>query len=118
MTVQEELKRSQKQLVAQLQRQLQSSRGPPIHSCLGQAFVALYLVGDTFSLHETLGKCCDVVKMKEDAAAGPSNNKLYVYHYVIMREVCNNLSLFTNRAAIECLGALFRQHGRMVHPNG
>jgi hypothetical protein len=75
---QEELKRSQKQLAAQLQQQLQASLGPPLHTCLGQAFVALYSVGDT-SMHESLGKCCDVIKMKEDAAAGPSNNKLYVF---------------------------------------
>lgn len=73
---QEELKPIQKQLVAQLQAQLHVSLGPPLHPCLGQAFVALYAVGDTFSLHDTLGKCCDVVKMKEETAAGPSNNKL------------------------------------------
>ena len=77
-TSQEELKRSQKQLVAQLQQELQASLGPPLHTCLGGAFVALYSVGDTFSLHETLGKCCDIIKTKEDAAGGPSNNKLYV----------------------------------------
>lgn len=73
---QEELKLTQKQLVAQLQARLYVSLGPPLHSCLGQAFVTLYAVGDTFSLHDTLGKCCDVIRMKEDAAAGPSNNKL------------------------------------------
>ena len=64
--------------MAQLQSQLLASRGPPLHTGLGQAFVSLYLVGDTFSLHDTLGRCCDIVKMKEDAAAGLSNNKLYV----------------------------------------
>ena len=73
---QEELKRAQKQLVAQLQSRLYASLGPPLRSCLGQAFVSLYAVGDTFSLSDTLGKCCDIVKAKEDAAAGPSNNKL------------------------------------------
>ena len=67
--------------MVQLQAQLQLSLGPPLHSCLGRAFVAVYAVGDSLSLHETLGKCCDVIKMKEDAAASPSNNKLYVQYY-------------------------------------
>ena len=113
---QEEFKRSQKQLVAQLQQQLQASLGPPLHTCLGQAFVALYSVGDTFSMHESLGKCCDIIKMKEDAAAGPSNTKLYV----ISVRLCTFQSFFSDvyRAAIECLGAIFQQHGRMVRIQG
>ena len=115
MGPQEELKRSQKQLAAQLQQQLQASLGPPLHTCLGQAFVALYSVGDT-SMHESLGKCCDVIKMKEDAAAGPSNNKLYVFS---VRSFAFQ-SFFSDvyRAAIECLGAIFQQHGRMVRIRG
>jgi len=86
----EELKLKQKELVRQLYSQLQGSLGPPLRSCLARVFVALYEAGETFSMHETVGKCCDIVRSKDE---GPSTNKL---------------------TAIECLGSIFQRHGRMV----
>ena len=70
---QEELKSKHKELVRQLCSQLQASLGSPLRSCLARVFVALYEAGETFSMHETVGKCCDIVRSKEE---GPSTNKL------------------------------------------
>ena len=61
-----ELKARHKALLGQLQLQLTASLGPPLRTCLAQALVALYEAGDTLSLHDTIGRCCDVVKTKED----------------------------------------------------
>lgn len=66
---QQELKSKQKQLIGQLQAELLGSLGPPLRTALGQSLVAVYAVGDTFSLTDTVGKCCEVIKAKEDIAA-------------------------------------------------
>lgn len=73
---QAELKSKQKELLGQLQSQLSASLGPPLRSCLAQAFVTLYEVGDSYSLHETVSRCCDVVRVKEDSGSSLSVNKL------------------------------------------
>ena len=31
--------------------------------------MGLYLSGDTFSLYDTVGKCCDMVRAKDEGAA-------------------------------------------------
>ncbi|KAL5463198.1 hypothetical protein EMCRGX_G032077 [Ephydatia muelleri] len=87
-----ELKDKQKLLVGQLQAQLNAALGPPLRTALAQAFVTLYSMGDTFSLHDTIGKCCDIIRAREDVGVS-STNKL---------------------TCIECLGALFEHHGRMA----
>eukprot|EP00731_Ephydatia_muelleri_P027849 Em0019g722a len=70
-----ELKDKQKLLVGQLQAQLNAALGPPLRTALAQAFVTLYSMGDTFSLHDTIGKCCDIIRAREDVGVS-STNKL------------------------------------------
>ena len=73
LSLQPELKSKQKALVSQLQPLLYESLGPPLRCSLGQSFVALYESGETFSMHDTIGKCCDVLRAKEDSATAGSN---------------------------------------------
>ena len=70
---QAELKARQALLVSQLLSQLQASLGPPLRTSLGRAFVALYGVGDSFSLHESVGKCWDTLRAKEDSGSSVAN---------------------------------------------
>lgn len=77
--IQAELKAKNSALVSQLQAQLQARLGPPLQRSLGQAFVALYEAGQTFSLHTTVGLCCDIIKSKDESQSS-SNNKLWVYN--------------------------------------
>ena len=70
---QAELKARQAVLVSQLLSQLQASLGPPLRASLGRAFVALYEVGDSFSLHDSIGKCCDILRAKEDSGSSIVN---------------------------------------------
>ena len=59
----------------QLQWHLAASLGPPLRGSLAAAFVALYHAGHTLSLQATVGRCCDIIKSKEEAA-GAAANKL------------------------------------------
>ncbi len=67
------LKSKQKSLVAQLQALLGNGLGPPLCRSLGKAFVALYGAGETMSMHDTIGKCCEVLKGKEDSSNTGAN---------------------------------------------
>ena len=72
--IQADLKKNHAALVSQLITQLAGSLGPQLRRALGQAFVALYTSGETFSLHTTVGKCCDIIRTKEDQSN--TSNKL------------------------------------------
>ena len=72
---QAELKSKEKALISQLQPLLYAMLGPPLRCFLGQVFVALYEAGLTFSMHDTIGKCCDILRGKDDSA-GAGTNKL------------------------------------------
>ena len=80
--IQADLKKNHAALVSQLITQLAGSLGPQLRRALGQAFVALYTSGETFSLHTTVGKCCDIIRTKEDQSN--TSNKLWVWQCAVV----------------------------------
>nr|XP_006814260.1 PREDICTED: HEAT repeat-containing protein 5B-like [Saccoglossus kowalevskii] len=87
-----DIKESQNKLVQQLTNQIHESPGPPTRKLLGKCLATLYHVGDTFTLFETVNKCNDIVKSKDDS---PS-------------------FLPAKLAAVACIGAMYEKLGRMV----
>lgn len=87
-----DVKDSQQRLVAQLTKQVDDGPGPPTRALLARCLASLFAVGDASHLFETVNKCNDVVKNKDDS---PS-------------------FLPTKLTAVTCLGALYEKLGRMV----
>lgn len=87
-----DIKEKQKKLVEQLINQISESPGPPTRKLLARNLATLFVVGDSFDLFETIGKCNDIIKNKDDS---PS-------------------FLPTKLAAIACLGAMYEKLGRMT----
>ncbi|XP_070179925.1 HEAT repeat-containing protein 5B-like isoform X2 [Littorina saxatilis] len=87
-----DIKGSQKTLVEQLTAQISESPGPPTRKLLARCLAQLFSVGDTFALFETINKCNDIIRNKDDS---PSY-------------------LPTRLAAIACLGAMYERLGRMT----
>lgn len=87
-----DIKGSQKTLVEQLTSQISESPGPPTRKLLARCLAQLFSVGDTFALFETINKCNDVIRNKDDS---PSY-------------------LPTRLAAIACLGGMYEKLGRMT----
>uniref|UniRef100_A0A8C3RXH9 HEAT repeat-containing protein 5B n=1 Tax=Chelydra serpentina TaxID=8475 RepID=A0A8C3RXH9_CHESE len=69
-----------------------SSPGPPTRKLLAKNLAALYSIGDTFTVFQTLDKCNDIIKNKDDTAA----------------------YLPTKLAAVACVGAFYEKMGRML----
>ena len=65
--VQSDIKGSQKTLVEQLTAQISESPGPPSRKLLARCLAQLFSVGDTFSLFETINKCNDIIRNKDDS---------------------------------------------------
>ena len=64
------IKVQQQQLVGQLMVQVKDgSCGPPARQLLASALATLFSVGDTFLLFETINKCNDLLKTKDDSPA-------------------------------------------------
>ena len=63
------LKEKQKKLVEQLTGLISSSPGPPTRKLLAKNLAALYSIGDTFTVFQTLDKCNDIIRNKDDTAA-------------------------------------------------
>ncbi|XP_063687997.1 HEAT repeat-containing protein 5B-like [Bolinopsis microptera] len=61
-----EFKQFQSKLTLELQELLKSDHGPPVRRLLGNAFVAVYSVGDTYSMYDTITVCLDLIKGKAD----------------------------------------------------
>lgn len=61
-----DIKQSQKKLVEQLTNFLQGSPGPPTRRLIAKCLATLFSVGDTFLLFETVNKCNDILKNKDD----------------------------------------------------
>ncbi|XP_051881474.1 HEAT repeat-containing protein 5A isoform X2 [Pristis pectinata] len=87
-----DIKEKQKTLVEQLTALLESSPGPPARKLIAKNLALLYSIGDTFSVYQTIDKCNEIIRSKDDS---PSY-------------------LPTKLAAIACLGALYEQLGRML----
>ncbi|XP_044087072.1 HEAT repeat-containing protein 5A isoform X5 [Neovison vison] len=91
-TSRSDVKEKQKTLVEQLLSLLNSSPGPPTRKLLAKNLGVLYSIGDTFSVYETIDKCNDLIRSKDDS---PSY-------------------LPTKLAAVVCLGSLYRKLGRVL----
>ncbi|XP_041982599.1 HEAT repeat-containing protein 5B isoform X2 [Aricia agestis] len=87
-----DLKNCQQKLVAQLVSLLRENLGPPARRLLARCLATLFSVGDTFLLFDTVNKCNDIIKLKDDS---PSY-------------------LPTRLAAICCLGSMYEKLGRMM----
>uniref|UniRef100_A0A8C0BRE5 HEAT repeat-containing protein 5B n=1 Tax=Buteo japonicus TaxID=224669 RepID=A0A8C0BRE5_9AVES len=87
-----DVKEKQKKLVEQLTGLINSSPGPPTRKLLAKNLAALYSIGDTFTVFQTLDKCNDIIKSKDDTAA----------------------YLPTKLAAVACVGAFYEKMGRML----
>lgn len=58
----------QNRLTQDLQERLKTDHGPPNRRLLGNAFVAVYLVGDSYSMYDTISIALDIIKGKIDAS--------------------------------------------------
>merc|ERR550532_3905275 len=68
------------------------SCGPPARQLLASALATLFIVGDTFLLFETINKCNDLLKTRDDSLS----------------------SLSTRHSAIRVLGTMYEKLGRMT----
>ncbi|KAM5235697.1 HEAT repeat-containing protein 5A [Ctenodactylus gundi] len=91
-TSRNDVREKQKTLVEQLLSLLNSSPGPPTRKLLASNLAILYSIGNTFSVYETIDKCNDLIRSKDDS---PSY-------------------LPTKLAAVVCLGSLYKKLGRML----
>ncbi|XP_078516049.1 HEAT repeat-containing protein 5B [Lissotriton helveticus] len=87
-----DVKEKQKKLVEQLTGLIGSSPGPPTRKLLAENLATLYSIGDTFTVFQTLDKCNEIIKSKDDTAA----------------------YLPTKLAAVACVGAFYGKMGRML----
>ncbi|KAK2922056.1 HEAT repeat-containing protein 5B isoform X1 [Channa argus] len=87
-----DVKEKQKKLVEQLTGLISSAPGPPTRKLLAKNLATLYSIGDTFTVFQTLDKCNDIIKSKDDTPA----------------------YLPTKLAAVACVGAFYEKMGRML----
>ncbi|KAM9450231.1 HEAT repeat-containing protein 5B [Clarias gariepinus] len=87
-----DVKEKQKKLVEQLTGLISSNPGPPTRKLLATNLATLYSIGDTFTVFQTLDKCNDIIKNKDDTPA----------------------YLPTKLAAVACVGAFYERMGRML----
>ncbi|XP_026315356.1 HEAT repeat-containing protein 5B isoform X2 [Hyposmocoma kahamanoa] len=87
-----DIKNCQQKLVAQLVNILRESLGAPARQLLARCLATLFSVGDTFLLFDTVNKCNDIIKVKDDSTS----------------------YLPTRLAAICCLGSMYEKLGRMM----
>ncbi|XP_055794155.1 HEAT repeat-containing protein 5B isoform X3 [Salvelinus fontinalis] len=87
-----DVKEKQKKLVEQLTGLISSAPGPPTRKLLAKNLATLYSIGDTFTVFQTLDKCNDIIKSKDDTPA----------------------YLPTKLAAVACIGSFYEKMGRML----
>ncbi|NXB28393.1 HTR5A protein, partial [Eulacestoma nigropectus] len=92
MTSRADIRENQKKLVEQLTSLLNNSPGPPTRRLLAKNLAVLYSTGDTFSVYQTIDKCNELIRSKDDS---PSY-------------------LPTKLAAVVCLGYLYKKLGRIL----
>lgn len=86
------VKEHQKKVVEQLMSQIQNSPGPPVRQFLARSLARLFSVGDPFLLFDSVNKCNDILKIRDDS---PS-------------------FLPTRLAAITCIGVMYQKLGRLM----
>ncbi|KAF6204448.1 hypothetical protein GE061_002789 [Apolygus lucorum] len=89
---QNDIKDLQGKLVEQLTGLLHESPGPPTRRLIANCMATLFSVGDTFLLFDTVNKCNDILKNRDDS---PS-------------------FLPTKLAAVCCVGSMYEKLGRMM----
>lgn len=87
-----DVKEKQKKLVEQLTGLISTAPGPPTRKLLAKNLATLYSIGDTFTVFQTLDKCNEIIKSKDDTPA----------------------YLPTKLAAVACVGAFYEKMGRML----
>ncbi|XP_074091462.1 HEAT repeat-containing protein 5A isoform X3 [Macrotis lagotis] len=87
-----DIREKQRRIVEQLISLLNSSPGPPTRKLLAENLAILYSIGDTFSVYQTIDKCNELIRSKDDS---PSY-------------------LPTKLAAVVCLGSLYKKLGRLL----
>ncbi|XP_043914483.1 HEAT repeat-containing protein 5B isoform X2 [Protopterus annectens] len=87
-----DVKEKQKKLVEQLTGLISTAPGPPTRKLLAKNLATLYSIGDTFTVFQTLDKCNELIKSKDDTPA----------------------YLPTKLAAVACVGAFYEKMGRML----
>ncbi|EEB14387.1 conserved hypothetical protein [Pediculus humanus corporis] len=87
-----DIKECQKKLVDQLTEVMEASPGPPTRKLIARCLATLFSVGDTFLLFDSVNKCNDIIRNKDDS---PS-------------------FLPTRLAAICCVGYMYEKLGRMM----
>ncbi|XP_053922751.1 HEAT repeat-containing protein 5A isoform X1 [Cuculus canorus] len=87
-----DIRENQKKLVEQLTSLLHNSPGPPTRRLVAKNLAVLYSTGDTFSVYQTIDKCNELIRSKDDS---PSY-------------------LPTKLAAVVCLGYLYKKLGRIL----
>uniref|UniRef100_A0A8C4TQF6 HEAT repeat-containing protein 5A n=1 Tax=Falco tinnunculus TaxID=100819 RepID=A0A8C4TQF6_FALTI len=87
-----DIRENQKKLVEQLTSLLNNSPGPPTRRLVAKNLAVLYSTGDTFSVYQTIDKCNELIRSKDDS---PSY-------------------LPTKLAAVVCLGYLYKKLGRIL----
>lgn len=65
-------------MVEQLMQQVQYGPGPPIRTLIGRNLATLFSVGDPFPLFNTVNRCNDALKAKDEVA------KLFVNDSLMM----------------------------------
>uniref|UniRef100_A0A672TUT7 HEAT repeat-containing protein 5A n=1 Tax=Strigops habroptila TaxID=2489341 RepID=A0A672TUT7_STRHB len=92
VTSRADVRENQKKLVEQLTSLLNNSPGPPTRRLVAKNLAVLYSTGDTFSVYQTIDKCNELIRSKDDS---PSY-------------------LPTKLAAVVCLGYLYKKLGRIL----
>ncbi|XP_044741309.1 HEAT repeat-containing protein 5B isoform X2 [Chrysoperla carnea] len=89
---QSDIKDCQKKLVEQLMNRINEAPGPSTRKLIARCLATLFSVGDTFLLFDTVNKCNDILKNKNDS---PSFQASRI-------------------AAICCVGYMYKKLGRMM----
>jgi len=63
-----DIRECQPRIVEQLMQQIQYGPGPPIRTLIGRNLATLFSVGDPFPLFNTVNRCNDTLKSKDDTA--------------------------------------------------
>ncbi|KAI6068446.1 HEAT repeat-containing protein 5A isoform X5 [Aix galericulata] len=92
VTSRADIRENQKKLVEQLTSLLNNAPGPPTRRLVAKNLAVLYSTGDTFSVYQTIEKCNELIRSKDDS---PSY-------------------LPTKLAAVVCLGYLYKKLGRIL----